>query len=73
MDNKKAFYEYAASLGIKINDAQRLMVLAKNPLSEIENAMERWHMARDNDDETLERINEILYNNGYLTFWNDKK
>jgi hypothetical protein len=31
MDNKKAFYEYAASLGVKTNDAQRLMVLAKNP------------------------------------------
>lgn len=27
--NKEKFYKYAESLGIKINDAQRLMMLAK--------------------------------------------
>ena len=31
--DKKQFYEYAKSLGIKINDAQRLMMLAE----EVEN------------------------------------
>lgn len=29
MENKEQFYKYAESLSIKINDAQRLMVLAK--------------------------------------------
>ena len=35
--------------------------------------MERWHLGRDNDAETLDDINDVLYKNGYLTFFNDKK
>ena len=35
-------------------------------MNEIENAMERWHLARDNDDETLEEINRILVSIGRL-------
>ena len=42
-------------------------------VKEIENQMERWHLARDNDDETLQSINDILYKEGFLTFFNDKK
>lgn len=34
--NKEKFYKYAESLGIKINDAQRLMMLAK----EIDNSQQ---------------------------------
>ena len=41
-------------------------------IREIENAMERWHLARDNDNETLEKINNILYEIGLLTFFNKK-
>jgi len=33
-DYKKEFYEYGESLGIKTNDLQRLMMLAKNHISE---------------------------------------
>lgn len=33
-DYKKEFYEYGESLGIKINDLQRLMMIAKNHFSE---------------------------------------
>ena len=45
----------------------------KNIVAEIENLMERWHLGRDNDAETLNDINNILYKNGYLSFFNDKK
>ena len=45
----------------------------KNIVAEIENSMERWHLGRDNDAETLNDINNILYKNGYLSFFNDKK
>ena len=40
-------------------------------LNEIANAMERWHLARDNDDETLKTINDILYSHGYLKWFNE--
>ena len=39
-------------------------------MNEIENAMERWHLARDNDDETLEEINRILVSIGRLGWFN---
>jgi hypothetical protein len=42
-------------------------------LSEVENAMERWHHARDNDAETLQKINDLLYSAGYLKWFNQKK
>ena len=45
----------------------------KNIVEEIENSMERWQLGRDNDSETLDDINNILYKNGYLTFFNDKQ
>ena len=45
----------------------------KNIVVEIENLMERWHLGRDNDAETLNDINDVLYKNGYLTFFNDKQ
>ena len=45
----------------------------KNIVEEIENLMERWHLGRDNDAETLNDINDVLYKNGYLTFFNDNK
>ena len=45
----------------------------KNIVEEIENSMERWHLGRDNDSETLNDINNILYKNGYLSFFNDKQ
>lgn len=35
LDAKKKFYEYGQSLGIKINDLQRLMVLAKSSVVEL--------------------------------------
>jgi ribosomal protein S8 len=45
----------------------------KATLSEIENAMERWHHGRDNDDEALEEINKIMYEAGYLKWFNEKQ
>jgi hypothetical protein len=49
--------------------------LAKNyeAINEIENAMERWNHARDNDNETLEKINEILLNANRLEWFNKEK
>jgi hypothetical protein len=41
-------------------------------ISEIENAMERWHHARDNDNETIEKINEIMVSIGKLEWFNKK-
>ena len=41
-------------------------------LQEIENIMERWNLGRDNDDETLEAINQLLKDNDMLKFFNDK-
>jgi hypothetical protein len=53
MDSKKAFYDYAASLGIKINDAQRLMMLANKykPIGLINELFELW--------ETLYQTGEV--------------
>jgi hypothetical protein len=42
-------------------------------MNEIENAMERWHLARDNDNETLEEINKILVSTGRLEWFNRNK
>lgn len=41
-------------------------------ISEIKNAMERWHLGRDEDEETLEEINNILFGLGLLSFFNKK-
>lgn len=40
-------------------------------LSEIENAMERWHHGRDNDNETLDLINKLMCRGDYLKWFND--
>jgi hypothetical protein len=40
-------------------------------ISQISDAMERWHLARDNDSETLEKINDILYKSGHLLWFNE--
>jgi hypothetical protein len=40
-------------------------------ISQISDAMERWHLARDNDSETLEKINDILYKAGHLLWFNE--
>jgi len=42
----------------------------KLAMNEIENAMERWHHMRDNDDETLQKINDILISIGKLSWFN---
>lgn len=41
-------------------------------ITEVENAMERWHFARDNDDETLQKINDILVGINKLQWFNEK-
>ena len=41
-------------------------------IKEIENAMERWHHARDTDAETLQSINDILVGMGLLGWFNAK-
>ena len=65
MDTQKETAEKVLKL-LSVNDY-------KNIVEEIENSMERWHLGRDNDSETLNDINNILNKNGYLTFFNDKK
>ena len=42
----------------------------KQILAEIENIMERWNHGRQNDNETTERIDKLLKDNGYLGFFN---
>jgi len=44
----------------------------KSAISEIENAMERWHLYRDNDAETLQKINDILVSIGMLGWFNNE-
>jgi protein-arginine kinase activator protein McsA len=44
----------------------------KKIVLEIDNAMQRWHLGRDNDDETLELINKIMLDNGMLLWENGK-
>ena len=44
----------------------------KTAISELEDAMERWHHARDNDGETLQKINDILLGIGKLEWFNKK-
>ena len=44
----------------------------KKIVLEIDNAMQRWHLGRDNDDETLQLINKIMLDNGMLLFENGK-
>lgn len=39
-------------------------------IKEIENLMERWHLARDNDAETLQGINDVLVSIGLLGWFN---
>lgn len=39
-------------------------------IKEIENLMERWHLARDNDGETLQGINDVLVSIGLLGWFN---
>lgn len=41
-------------------------------VNKIENAMERWHLSRDNDDETLAEINKILVSYERLGWHNYK-
>jgi len=50
-------------------DGKRKFDLDK-ALSEIENAMERWHHARDEDGETLQKINNIMLEAGKLEWFN---
>jgi len=42
----------------------------QSAMNEIENAMERWHHARDNNEETLQKINDILVSIGKLSWFN---
>jgi len=45
----------------------------KSAINEIENAMERWHHARDEDGETLQKINDVLLGLGKLEWFNKPK
>jgi len=40
-------------------------------INELENIMERWHLARDADWVTLEKINALLASLGRLGWFND--
>jgi len=41
-------------------------------LNEVENLMQRWHLSRDNDHETIDNINKLLVKNGRLQWENGK-
>jgi len=42
----------------------------QSAMNEIEKAMIRWHHARDNNKETLQKINDILVSIGRLGWFN---
>jgi len=61
--------------GQKFDSDKILLVLLRvesptKALSEIENVMERWHHARDEDGETLQKINNIMLEAGKLEWFN---
>jgi hypothetical protein len=59
---------------MNINEATDIILKYANAIKEIENAMERWHLGRDEDEETLEHINQSLVDIGLLGWFNkDKK
>lgn len=58
---------------IEYDTKQKACYEAFRAISEIENAMIRWHLARSNDDETLEEINKILVSIGRLGWFNRNK
>ena len=45
----------------------------KNVILNIDSAMERWHLCREDDYDTLMEINDILVELGLLSFFNNKK
>jgi hypothetical protein len=55
--------------GFYFSHIKRMIMTDEEILSQIESLMERWLHGRDNNDETLENIKELLINNGYLNFW----
>lgn len=59
---------YTAAVLKKCNVSRSVPV--DSAIKEIENLMERWHLARDNDDETLQGINDVLVNIGLLGWFN---
>lgn len=56
-----------------INEATEIILKYVNALKEIENAMERWHLGRDKDNETLEHINQSLVDIGLLGWFNKER
>lgn len=44
----------------------------KDAILNIDSAMERWHLCRENDYDTLMEINDILVEIGLLSFFNSK-
>ena len=44
----------------------------KEVIFDIDSAMERWHLGRDEDYDTLMEINDILVEIGFLSFFNTK-
>jgi hypothetical protein len=57
----------------KAYELRERIAAEKNLLSEVENAMERWHLGRDNDEDTLHEITEVLFQGGYLQMFKPKK
>jgi len=45
----------------------------KSAIKQIENSMERWHHGRDNGDETLQNINQIMAGVGLLDWFNEPR
>ena len=45
----------------------------KDAILNIDSAMERWHLCREDDYDTLMEINNILVELGLLSFFNNKK
>jgi hypothetical protein len=54
----------------QLKDAIDKVLKYANAINEIENAMERWHHARDNDSETIDKINQSLVDIGLLGWFN---
>jgi len=55
-----------------IEDKTTNNLTAEKLINGIENLMQRWHLSRDNDDETLNAINDLMVTHGRLQWENGK-
>ena len=60
-------------LGVAIDNVIASHKRQQKAINEIESAVERWQMGRDDTGDTMRQIHVALMSLGLLSFWNDKK